>query len=132
MRIPLKSLVRSVLPVSSRKQESSVAYTGLSGHLNYSDRNISEKSFQTYTMRVELFHTTWNSRRPSAEDQLTAYSPLQLPLKPASTGESGPDRSTGVWRNESDIHLLKEFIHMDSDGWKVWGMSTLDAMRSPY
>ena len=41
--------------------------------LNYTDRNIVEKSFQTYTMRVGRFHETWNSSQLSAERWLAAY-----------------------------------------------------------
>jgi putative transposase len=50
-----------------------LAKTDLSGHLDYSDRNIVEKLFQTYTMRVGRFHETWNGSQPSAERWLTAY-----------------------------------------------------------
>ncbi len=50
-----------------------LAKTNLSGHLDYSDRNIVEKLFQTYTMRVGRFHETWNGSQPSAERWLTAY-----------------------------------------------------------
>ena len=35
-----------------------LARTDLSGELNYTDRNIVEKLFQTYTMRIERFHET--------------------------------------------------------------------------
>jgi putative transposase len=34
--------------------------TDLSGELNYTDRNIVEKLFHTYTMRIQRFHETWN------------------------------------------------------------------------
>ena len=34
--------------------------TELLGDLNYSERSIVEKLFQTYTMRVGRFHETWN------------------------------------------------------------------------
>ena len=50
-----------------------LAKTDLLGDLNYSDRNIVEKLFQTYTMRVGRFHETWNGSQPSAERWLTAY-----------------------------------------------------------
>ena len=51
-----------------------LARTDLTGDLNYSERNIVEKLFQTYTMRVGRFHETWNGSQPSAERWLTAYS----------------------------------------------------------
>ena len=50
-----------------------LAKTDLTGDLNYSERNIVEKLFQTYTMRVSRFHETWNDSQPSAERWLTAY-----------------------------------------------------------
>lgn len=36
------------------------------GHLDYSERNIVEKLFQTYTMQIERFHETWNGSQTSA------------------------------------------------------------------
>ena len=50
-----------------------VARTDLGGELNYTDRNIVEKLFQTYTMRIGRFHETWNGSQTSAERWLTAY-----------------------------------------------------------
>jgi len=50
-----------------------LARTNLSGDLNYSDRNIVEKLFQTFTMRIDRFHKTWNGSQSSAEHWLTAY-----------------------------------------------------------
>ena len=47
--------------------------TDLLGDLNYSERNIVEKLFQTYTMRVGRFDETWNSSQLSTERWLTAY-----------------------------------------------------------
>jgi putative transposase len=47
--------------------------TDLSGERNYTDRNIVEKLFQAYTMRIERFHETWNDSQTSAERWLTAY-----------------------------------------------------------
>ena len=40
--------------------------TDLSGDLNYFDRNIVEKPFQTFTMRIGRFHETWNGSQSSA------------------------------------------------------------------
>jgi putative transposase len=50
-----------------------LARIDLSGELNYTDRNIVEQLFQTYTMRIERFHETWNGSQASAERWLTAY-----------------------------------------------------------
>lgn len=50
-----------------------LAKTDLGDHLDYTDRNIVEKLFQTFTMRIGRFHETWNGSQPSAERWLTAY-----------------------------------------------------------
>ena len=50
-----------------------LAKTDLLGDLNYSDRNIVEKLFQTYTMRVGRFHETCNGSQPAQSAELTAY-----------------------------------------------------------
>ena len=50
-----------------------LARTDLNGELNYTDRNVVEKLFQTYTMRIGRFHETWNGGQLSAERWLTAY-----------------------------------------------------------
>ena len=42
-----------------------LARTDLSGELNYTDRNIVEKLFHTYTMRIQRFHETRNSSQPA-------------------------------------------------------------------
>jgi putative transposase len=50
-----------------------LARTDLGGDRSYSDRNIVEKLFQTFTMRIDRFHETWNGSQSSAEHWLTAY-----------------------------------------------------------
>jgi putative transposase len=45
----------------------------LSGHLNYVERNLIEKWFQTLAMRIDRFHQTWMRRRVSAQRWLTAF-----------------------------------------------------------
>ncbi len=50
-----------------------LARTELSGELNYTDRNIVEKFFQTYIMRIERLHETWNGSQASAKHWLTTY-----------------------------------------------------------
>lgn len=36
------------------------------GELGYTDRNLVEKLFQTYAMRIERFHGTWDGSQASA------------------------------------------------------------------
>ena len=50
-----------------------LAKTDFLGDLNYTDRNIVEKLFQTYTMRIGRFHETWNGSQPALGAWLTAY-----------------------------------------------------------
>jgi putative transposase len=50
-----------------------LARTDLDGDLNYSDRNIVEKLFQTVSMRIGRFHETWNASQASAERWLTGF-----------------------------------------------------------
>ena len=50
-----------------------LAKTDLLGNLNYSERNIVEKLFQTYTMRIGRFHETWNVSQPALRAELAAY-----------------------------------------------------------
>ena len=50
-----------------------LAKTDLDGHLDYTDRNIVEKLFQTFTMGLTRFYGTWNGSQPGAERWLTAY-----------------------------------------------------------
>ena len=45
----------------------------LSGHLDYVERNLIEKWFQTLAMRIDRFHQTWMGRRASAQRWLTAF-----------------------------------------------------------
>ncbi len=47
--------------------------TDFSRDLNYSDRNIVEKLFQTVSMRVNRFNETWNGSQASAERWLTGF-----------------------------------------------------------
>lgn len=45
----------------------------LSGHLDYVERNLIEKWFQTLAMRIDRFHQTWMGRQTSAARWLTAF-----------------------------------------------------------
>ena len=73
-----------------------LARTNLTGDLNYSERNIVEKLFQTYTMRVGRFHETWNGSQPSAERWLTAY-----------TAYYNHDRSHQALEDQTPIEALE-------------------------
>ncbi|MFA9417965.1 IS6 family transposase [Natrinema sp. HArc-T2] len=74
-----------------------LARTNLSGNLNYTDRNIVEKLFQTYTMRIERFHETWNGSQASAERWLTAY-----------TAYYNHHRSHQALDNQQPVEALKQ------------------------
>ena len=73
------------------------AKTDLTGDLNYSERNLVEKLFQTYTMRVGRFHETWNGSQPSAERWLTAY-----------TAYYNQHRSHQALENQTPIDALQQ------------------------
>ena len=74
-----------------------LAKTDLTGDLNYSERNIVEKLFQTYTMRVGRFHETWNGSQPSAKRWLTAY-----------TAYYNQHRSHQALENQTPIDALQQ------------------------
>ena len=74
-----------------------LARTDLTGDLNYSERNIVEKLFQTYIMRVGRFHETWNGSQPSAERWLTAY-----------TAYYNQHRSHQALENQTPIDALQQ------------------------
>ena len=50
-----------------------LARTDLDGDLNYTDRNVVEKLFQTISMRISRFHETWNASQASADRWLTGF-----------------------------------------------------------
>ncbi|WP_306061231.1 IS6 family transposase [Natronococcus wangiae] len=50
-----------------------LARCNLCGHLDYVDRNLIEKWFQTLAMRIDRFHQTWIGRRAIAGRWLTAF-----------------------------------------------------------
>ncbi len=50
-----------------------LARCDLRGHLDYVDRNLIEKWFQTLTMRIDRFHQTWMGARASAQRWLAAF-----------------------------------------------------------
>lgn len=45
----------------------------LSGHLDYTDRNLIEKWFQTVTMRIDRFHSFWRGSQSSARRWLQRF-----------------------------------------------------------
>ena len=74
-----------------------LARVDLSGHLDYSERNIVEKVFQTYTMRISRCHETWNGSQLSAERWLTAY-----------TAYYNQHRSHQALENQTPIDALQQ------------------------
>ena len=50
-----------------------LARCDLRGHLDYVDRNLIEKWFQTLAMRIDRFHQTWMGDRASAQRWLAAF-----------------------------------------------------------
>ncbi len=46
---------------------------GLSGQLNYVDRNLIEKWFHTFKMRVDLFHNSWVGSRASVREWIEQF-----------------------------------------------------------
>ena len=74
-----------------------LARVDLSGHLDYSERNIVEKLSQTYTMRISRCHETWNGSQLSAERWLTAY-----------TAYYNQHRSHKALENQTPIDALQQ------------------------
>ena len=64
--------------------------TDLLDGLYYTDRNVIEKLFQAYPMRVDRFHETWNGSQPSAERQPTAYTAYYNHLRNYQALENQP------------------------------------------
>ena len=76
-----------------------LARVDLIGHLDYSERNIVEKLFQTYTMRIERFHETWNGSQASARRWPDCLHRLLQPLpKSPSVGEPAANQGTQTRR----------------------------------
>jgi putative transposase len=46
---------------------------GLSGRVNYTDRNLIEKWFHTLKMRIDRFHTSWVGSRASAREWIEQF-----------------------------------------------------------
>ncbi len=50
-----------------------LARVGLSGRVNYTDRNLIEKWFHTLKMRVDRFHNSWVGSRSSVREWLEQF-----------------------------------------------------------
>ncbi|MCF2208079.1 IS6 family transposase [Halobacterium salinarum] len=50
-----------------------LARLGLSGRVNYTDRNLIEKWFHTLKMRIDRFHTSWVGSRASVREWLEQF-----------------------------------------------------------
>ena len=86
-----------------------LARLGLRGGLNYRERNLIEKWFQTVTMRIDRFHSFW--RGESSQHRALAVT-VQASLQPRST-ESGArwtnaDRGGSQLDSEANVKLSIE------------------------
>jgi putative transposase len=50
-----------------------LARLGLSGRVNYTERNLIEKWFHTLKMRVDRFHNSWVGSRRSVREWLARF-----------------------------------------------------------
>ncbi|CCQ36749.1 ISH14-type transposase ISNamo13 [Natronomonas moolapensis 8.8.11] len=72
----------TVFLVDGYGYQTALARLGLSGRLDYVDRNLIEKWFHTLKMRVDRFHNSWVGSRSSAREwfeQFTHYYNRQRP-----------------------------------------------------
>jgi len=63
----------AVFPVDGYGYLTALARIGLSGRLDYVDRNQIEKWFQTLAMRIDRFHQSWVGNRPSVRRWLAVF-----------------------------------------------------------
>jgi putative transposase len=49
------------------------ARLGVNGRVDYTDRNLIEKWFHTFKMRVDRFHNSWVGSRPSVRQWLAVF-----------------------------------------------------------
>jgi putative transposase len=66
-------LSETVFLVDGYGYQTALARLGLSGRLDYVDRNLIEKWFQTLKMRVDRFHNSWVGSRSSAREWLEQF-----------------------------------------------------------
>ena len=88
-----------------------LAGLGLRGGLNYSDRNLIEKWFQTVAMRIDRFHTFWRGSSASARRWLRRFRHITTTIGRTrrSMDERPPRRfSTRQYRRMSALNKLWE------------------------
>jgi len=68
-----------------------LARLGLSGRVDYTDRNLIEKWFQTLKMRLDRFHTSWVGSRRSAHHWCAVFAHYYNRIRPhQSLGDRPP------------------------------------------
>jgi putative transposase len=87
--------------VDGMRYLTTLAQTNLSGDLNYSDRKIVEKLFQTFTMKIDRFHEIWNDSQSSIEHWLTIYTAYYNHHRSHQSFDNQP--SVEALRQESSI-----------------------------
>jgi hypothetical protein len=68
-----------------------LAWCDLRGHLDYVERNVIEKWFQTLAMRIDRFHQTWMGGSASARVVSAMFEPSESVMD--SNGNKSSDRS---------------------------------------
>jgi len=59
-----------------------LARLGLSGRVDYTDRNLIEKWFQTLTMRIDRFHNSWMGSRRSTHHWCAVFAHYYNRIRP--------------------------------------------------
>ena len=66
-------LSETVFLVDGYGYQTALARLGLSGRLDYTERNLIEKWFHTLKIRVDRFHNSWVGSRASAREWLEQF-----------------------------------------------------------
>ncbi len=66
-------LSETVFLVDGHGYLTALSRLGLSGQLNYVERNLIEKWFQTFKMRVDRLHNSWVGSRASVREWLEQF-----------------------------------------------------------
>ena len=66
-------LSETVILVDGYGYQTALARLALSGRLDYVERNLIEKWFQTLKMRVDRFHNSWVGSRSSTRERLVQF-----------------------------------------------------------
>jgi putative transposase len=66
-------LSETVFLVDQFGYQTALARLGLNGRVDYSDRNLIEKWFHTFKMRVDRFHNSWVGSRASAREWIEQF-----------------------------------------------------------